>query len=129
MSPRKSSTSSAERPSPRSRYLGLEVAGDQPLPPSPRWLEHELGRLAARGPESPPLKFRIIRWEGRRGLVEVGHFDLAWARERWNATIEGATGRRFTVKTHRTWGTLRKGKLWLRPQTVRPSPGTVPARS
>ncbi|MCI4335575.1 MAG: hypothetical protein L3K17_00030 [Thermoplasmata archaeon] len=122
MSPRKSSTSSA-KPSPRPRYLGVEVAGD--ISPPRRWIEHELQRLldGAAGPGAHPT--RVIRWEERRGLVEIEHLDLDAARRAWNCEVSGLPGGPVRLTTRRTWGTLRKGKDWLRrlvPPEAAPSP-------
>jgi RNase P/RNase MRP subunit POP5 len=109
VSPRKSSTSSGN-PSLRPRYLGVEVAGELPL--SPRSIEAELRRrLEAIGAHSP--SFQIIRWEGGRGLVRVAHYDVRRAREAWNYRGPATTGGPLTVRTDRTYGTLRKGKAWL----------------
>ncbi|HZY91285.1 MAG TPA: hypothetical protein VFG07_00715 [Thermoplasmata archaeon] len=124
MSPRKSSTSSGNPPSPRPRYLGLEVAGDLPI--NPRWVERELARLLRPGsdPGVPP-SFRLVRWEGHRGLVEVGHREVGLARRVWNDTVPGPGGHPVAIVTRRTWGTLRKGKLWLResrPSTAKSQP-------
>jgi RNase P/RNase MRP subunit POP5 len=89
------------------------VAGDLSVPP--RWVERELHRLLV-GEESPggPPLFRLVRWEGARGLVEVEHRLASRAREAWNATVTAPDGSVVTVATRRTWGTLRKGKVWLR---------------
>ncbi len=128
MSPRKSSTSSANPPSPRPRYLGLEVAGDQPV--SPRWVERELARRLTAEEPPAPLPFRIIRWEGRRGLLQVNHLDVPRARRLFNATIQDSAGRTARFTTYRTWGTLRKGKEWLnRPSVTAPAePTAAPGR-
>ncbi|MGC2034990.1 MAG: hypothetical protein WA761_06055 [Thermoplasmata archaeon] len=56
---------------------------------------------------------RMIRWEGTKGLVEIGHTDVAVARKAWNGPVAGPFGS-FTLRTHATWGTLLKGKVWLR---------------
>ncbi len=120
MSPRKSSTSSANPPSPRPRYLGLEVAGDQPV--SPRWVERELARLVAAASADRALPFKIIRWEGRRGIVQVGHLDLPRARSLWNAATTDPAGRPLRFETRKTWGTLRKGKRWVSPRPLRRPP-------
>lgn len=111
MSPRKSSTSSAEPSSFRSRYLGIEVAGLLPIPP--KWLERALaqGLTKALG-ESASI--RLIRVRGARAIVEVGHRYSALARASWNASFPGPDGQPVTVATRRTWGTLVKGKSWMR---------------
>ncbi len=109
MSPRKSSTSSAE-PTYRARYLGVEVAG-VPFVPRP-WLERTLTQAL---PDPAGRRPRIVRLERSRALVEVGHAWARAARTAWNATVPGpAGGGPVTIATRRTWGTLRKGKLWLR---------------
>jgi hypothetical protein len=110
VSPRKSSTSSGN-PTHRSRYLGIEVAGAPFV--SPRWLERALGeRLAERNPVLG--RVRLIRLEGRRALVEVDHRVARTARDVWNAPMPGPTGAPVGISTARTWGTLLKGKAWLR---------------
>ena len=111
MSPRKSSTSSAE-PTRRPRYLGLEVVGAQPIPP--RHLERELlRRLAVAGARTPDL--RLIRFEGQRALVRIDHLEVARARSAWNGPASPTDGTGpIGVRTLRTYGTLRKGKAWLR---------------
>lgn len=110
MSPRKSSTSSAE-PLPRPRYLGVEVAGVRPL--APRWLERELARTLA-GAEGGPVDIRLIRAGTRRALVRVTNRTMIAARRAWNGALTGPTGAPVDVATRRTFGTLRKGKAWLK---------------
>jgi hypothetical protein len=110
VSPRKSSTSSGNL-SHRPRYLAVEVAGDLPIPP--RQLERELQRRASR-PGRPPLDLRIIRIEGRRALVRVAHLDVASARAVWNGPATDPIAPPFSLRTDRSYGTLRKGKAWLR---------------
>jgi RNase P/RNase MRP subunit POP5 len=106
---RKSSTSSG-KPTLRPRYLGVEVAGEPSL--SPRSVEQELRRrLEAIGAHQPT--FQIIRWEAGRGLVRVAHYDVRRAREAWNYRGPGTLGQLLSVRTDRTYGTLRKGKAWL----------------
>lgn len=112
MSPRKSSTSSGNPPSPRPRYLGIEVAGDLSL--APRWVERELARLLEEDGRRPGVRVRLVRWEGRRGIAEVAHTVARAARSRWNARLTGPAGEAVELATVRTWGTLRKGKEWLR---------------
>ena len=111
MSPRKSSTSSGNL-SPRPRYLGVEVAGDLPVPA--RWVERELGRLLQPTAPGPAARLRVIRWDGNRGLIEVGHRDVPRARQQWNGEVDGPSGTRLTIATRRSWGTLRGGKRWIR---------------
>ncbi|HYA69820.1 MAG TPA: hypothetical protein VEH28_00435 [Thermoplasmata archaeon] len=117
MSPRKSSTSSGKAtPTPvrRPRYLGLEVAGEL-LPSfvgSPRSWEGLLAdRLAVAG--IPALRFRLIRAEGRRAIVEVDHLTAAAARAAWSASPTTGAGGPMLVP-YRTWGTLLGAKAWLR---------------
>lgn len=55
---------------------------------------------------------RVIRVSAGRALVEVGHREVAAARGLWNGTIRLPSGE-LRLATRRTWGTLRKGKLWL----------------
>ena len=105
MSPRKSSTSS-DRPSSRPRYLAVEVAGDQPFPAAPlleRLLLQELGR--------PDPIFRLIRSEGPRALLRVDHRSVGAARLAWNGPLAPAGP---SLRTLLSYGTLRKGKEWLR---------------
>ena len=110
MSPRKSSTSSANR-SPRPRYLAIEVAGEPPF--AARSLEHELRRrLEGAGRSSPALK--IIRLEGRRAIIRVDHLDVSAARVAWNGPNAARTPGGLSLRTLRTYGTLRKGKAWIR---------------
>ena len=113
MSPRKSSTSSGSPATvQRPRYLAVEVAGE-PFAESPRWLEQSLAaRLRSRlGRDSP---VRVIRLEDGRALVRVEHIAATAARASWNGPLTGPAGEVLTVRTHRTHGTLRVGKLWLR---------------
>ncbi|HZY69385.1 MAG TPA: hypothetical protein VFF67_00195 [Thermoplasmata archaeon] len=123
MSPRKSSTSSAEPSSFRSRYLGIEVAGLYPVPP--KWLERTLAQgLAHALGEGAPV--RLIRVRGARALVEIGHHHSAAAREAWNASFAGPDGTSVSVTTRRTWGTLLKGKEWMkRAGNARPPEGNA----
>jgi hypothetical protein len=112
VSPRKSSTSSGKRP-PRSRprYLGLEVAGEQLPPPSPRWWEAALRRTldasSARG------WFRIVRADGYRAIVEVDQLRALGARAAWTVELDDARPG-VSLRTRKTWGTLRGAKAWLR---------------
>ncbi|MGI0131530.1 MAG: hypothetical protein ACREDK_00300 [Thermoplasmata archaeon] len=110
MSPRKSSTSSGRPVALRPRYLAIEVAGDQPL--SPRYLE---GALVARlGLLDVPGRVRLIRAEGNRALVEVPHRAVAAARIAWTGAWTTDRGAPLATVTRRTYGTLVKGKVWLR---------------
>ncbi|MCI4364384.1 MAG: hypothetical protein L3K13_08880, partial [Thermoplasmata archaeon] len=112
VSPRKSSTSSGKPVRFRSRYLGLEVAG---APLSPKALE---ARLRASLPPLPGLPGpRVIRLSSGRALVEVAHVQVGEARTRWNSTLP-APGPELRLVTRRSWGTLRKGKVWLRSMTA-----------
>jgi hypothetical protein len=112
VSPRKSSTSSGSDNSfLRPRYLSVEVAGD--LPYAGRLIERELlRRLEVAGVHRPTV--RMIRWEGTRGLVRVPHTDARRARQVWNGTSRSPDGSVLTLKTGRSYGTLRKGKAWIR---------------
>ncbi|HYB79211.1 MAG TPA: hypothetical protein VEG66_05570 [Thermoplasmata archaeon] len=114
MSPRKSSTSSGKAtPSParRPRYLGLEVAGELLPVLSPRAWENLLAdRLVAAGEPSP--RFRLIRAEGRRAIVEVDHLTAARARTAWSGPIRAPGAP--TLIPYRTWGTLVGAKAWMR---------------
>jgi hypothetical protein len=122
VSPRKSSTSSG-RSTLRPRYLGVEVVGE-PFVPRP-WLEAALARaLTDPTLPGPSPRVRVIRSERGWALVEIEHAWLAAARHAWNGPIVGPTGRRVAVATHRTWGTLKDGKIWLR---NRPAVPTAPA--
>jgi hypothetical protein len=59
-------------------------------------------------------KVRIVRVEGPRALVEVPHTWADRARQLWNGSWTAESGGTITIRTHRTWGTLRLGKQWLR---------------
>jgi hypothetical protein len=110
VSPRKSSTSSGRRSdAPRPRYLGLEVAGEHFPPSSSRGWESLL-----RDRSHGTVPFRLIRTEGRRAIVEVGHHNLAEARAAWN----GRAGDGPPITTERTWGTLLDAKAWLRASSM-----------
>ncbi len=105
-SPRKSSTSSGNRFD-RPRYLLVEVVGAPTL--SPRGLESILaGHLVKAG---APIRFRVIRTEGPHGLVAVSHRDVPAARRAWNGATSGPPS--AGVRTLRSYGTLRKGKIWI----------------
>ncbi len=112
MSPRKSSTSSANH-SPRPRYLGLEVAGDSTLP-SLWWEGVLVDRLRLLIPKEIPARIRWIRREGTRAVVEVDHRAVAAARAAWNVALVTPSGRTVQLRTARSWGTLRGAKAWLR---------------
>jgi hypothetical protein len=66
--------------------------------------------------------FRIIRTEGPYALVAVPHTTLAEVRAAWNAPA--SQHQRFGLRTIRTYGTLRKGKLWIAHR--RPEPPESP---
>ncbi|HTT73955.1 MAG TPA: hypothetical protein VMG99_07435 [Thermoplasmata archaeon] len=108
MSPRKSSTSSG-RSRPRPRYLGIEAAGEHLPPLSPRGWESALTGAAAALRPAGPLPFRLVRFAGRRAIVEVEHAAVADARRAWNGPRDG-----IVLATRRTWGTLVGAKRWLR---------------
>jgi len=114
VSPRKSSTSSGKAtpfPTRRPRYLGLEVVGELLPPLSPRAWESLLAdRWTATGEPSP--RFRLIRSEGRRAIVEVDHLLAARARAAWSGATR-APGVP-TLVSFRTWGTLVGAKAWIR---------------
>jgi len=123
VSPRKSSTSSG-RTTFRSRYLGLEVAGE-PFPAlSPRWWEASLRAALDATPGAAGGRFRLVRAEGRRAIVEVDHREAARARAAWNGGVGGRD--RWTLATRRTWGTLVGAKRWLRAPSTG-SRGRAPA--
>ncbi len=109
MSPRKSSTSSGN-PSPRPRYLGVEVVGVPTF--SPRGLERELARSLAEAIRAP-ADLKLIRFSGPRVLVRVTNRTMIAARTAWNGPLSGPSGEGIRVATRRTFGTLRKGKEWL----------------
>jgi len=89
------------------------------------WLEAALAwAIAGPGDTTPPTPVRIVRSEHCWALVEIEHAWLPEARRAWNGTIEGPSGRRAVVATHRTWGTLKDGKAWLR---RRPMPAPRPS--
>jgi len=110
VSPRKSSTSSGKPRPVRPRYLGLEVAGEL-LPSFSRdWEALLRDRLDRAGLGN--VKFRLIRADGRRAIVEVGHVEVRAARSAW--TVPTPTGRGPGMTPRRTWGTLVGAKAWLR---------------
>jgi hypothetical protein len=53
---------------------------------------------------SSRVELRVVKARGRYALVEIPHTLLPAARDRWNSG---------EVRTHRTWGTLKRGKVWL----------------
>jgi RNase P/RNase MRP subunit POP5 len=111
VSPRKSSTSSGKPSRLRPRYLGIEVAGEHLPPLSPRAWEGLLSeRLASAG--VPVRRFRLIRSEGRRAVVEVDHLAASRARAAWGLPRTGPNP--ITLVPRRTWGTLLGAKAWLR---------------
>ncbi len=111
MSPRKSSTSSGKPPGLRPRYLGIEVAGEHFPSLSPRAWEGLLSeRLASAGVSV--RRFRLIRAEGRRAIVEVDHLAAPRARAAWSASPSGPN--EVGLVPQRTWGTLVGAKAWLR---------------
>jgi hypothetical protein len=117
VSPRKSSTSS-DRPRPlRPRYLGLEVAGEHFPSFSRDWEALLRERLDRSGHGN--LTFRLVRSDGRRAIVEVGHLHVRTARTAW--TVAGRTGPDLRLATRRTWGTLVGAKAWLRSMRPRPT--------
>ncbi len=121
MSPTRSSTSSGKS-FPRPRYLGIEVAGPSLF--SSRLLERWLSdRLASLHGDRP--KIRVVRWEERRALVDVPHLWAVRARAAWNGEWTVAEGGPLLVRTHRTWGTLAKGKRWLRSRLRSPGNGVI----
>jgi RNase P/RNase MRP subunit POP5 len=117
VSPRKSSTSSAE-PVSRPRYLGVEVVGE-PFVPRP-WLEEALRRALPSGPPTGDRsQIRVVRLERSKALVEVGHRMALQARQAWNGPVTGPSGRSVALATRKTWGTLKDGKKWLRRSSSR----------
>ncbi|HEV2231646.1 MAG TPA: hypothetical protein VGS18_05625 [Thermoplasmata archaeon] len=89
---------------------------------SSRWVERELARLIGAAGPGAPKRVRLIRWEQRRGIAEVAHRDVASARAGWNTELAGPTGETVRFATRRSWGTLRKGKSWLRRHSAGPVP-------
>jgi hypothetical protein len=74
---------------------------------------------------SPVPRFRLIRVEGRRAVVEVGHVDVARARVAWNQVVIPPQG---NLATYRTWGTLVGAKRWLRSEDSAAGRGTARSR-
>ena len=88
------------------------MAGEPPVPT--RAIESALlARLRAALPEGAPVRVRVIRREGDRAIAEVEHRQADSARSAWNGKIP-VPGGSFEATTHRTWGTLRGAKIWLR---------------
>jgi hypothetical protein len=109
VSPRKSSTSSGRAPTLRPRYLGIEVAGALLAPPSPRWWEATLRRCLDRS--ATPGRFRVVRSEGYRAIVQVDQFHAVASRAAWTTAVDEPGAR---LISRRTWGTLVGAKRWLR---------------
>jgi hypothetical protein len=57
---------------------------------------------------------RIVRFEVDRALVEVPHTVVPAARAAWNGSWTTMNGTSVLLRTRSTWGTLAKGKAWLR---------------
>jgi len=111
VSPRKSSTSSGRPASLRPRYLGIEVAGEHLPSPPPRWWEATLRGCLDRS--AVPGRFRLVRAEGRRAVVEVDQLRSRAVRAAWTTSVP-EQGAEVRIATRRTWGTLRGAKVWLR---------------
>ncbi|MGB6442432.1 MAG: hypothetical protein WBF81_03955 [Thermoplasmata archaeon] len=111
MSPRKSSTSSARPATLRPRYLGIEAAGEHFPAPPPRWWEATLRRCLDGSPAAG--RFRLVRADGYRAIVEVDQFRAPGARVAWTTVLDGPTPS-VRLTTRRTWGTLRGAKVWIR---------------
>ncbi len=86
------------------------MAGEPFPPPSARWweaaLRHGFDRAAVAG------RFRLIRADGYRAVVEVDQRRAPAARAAWNGPADDAGS--VALVTRRTWGTLRGAKRWLR---------------
>lgn len=52
---------------------------------------------------------KIIRYDGARALVRIPHTAVPLARRVWNGDAEGVP-----LRTQKSYGTLRKGKIRLR---------------
>jgi hypothetical protein len=63
------------------------------------------------------LPFRLIRSDGRRAVVEVGHRSVPATRAAWSSAEPVGPGP--SLSTRRTWGTLVGAKAWLRDRSVR----------
>lgn len=87
------------------------MAGESPFSPRQveRWLRERLTVVA-----DESLRIRLVRLVHRRALVEVPHLWAPQAREAWNASWQVRDGGTVRFRTRRTWGTLTKGKMWLR---------------
>ena len=120
-SPRKSSTSSGNRFD-RPRYLLVEVSGVPSLS-SPTLSDLLRRRLA--GPSGVP-EFRIVRVQSPYGIVAVPHRGAPTARASWN---DAAPMGPVTLRTRRTFGTLRKAKRWLAGPGRRPPGPLRPAKA
>lgn len=57
---------------------------------------------------------RVVRFEGERALVEIPHTLVSVARGAWNGSWTSIHGTPLVFRTYATWGTLVKGKTWLR---------------
>jgi len=112
VSPRKSSTSSG-KVKPRPRYLGLEAAGELvPRLPPRGWEAALRSGWASAHADRPGPRFRLVRSDGRRAIVEVEHRVAEAARAAWNGPVPDPVG--ITLRTQRTWGTLWGAKRWWR---------------
>ncbi len=67
-----------------------------------------------------PGRVRLIRAEGDRALVEVPHRAVPLARAAWSSSWVTDRGTALRARTRRTFGTLVKGKLWLRARREEP---------
>ncbi len=97
----------------RPRYLGIEVAG-KPVPRLAPAAWHDLLNHRWKAQTEAPMRFRIIRSEGPRAIVQVDQRTASIARVAWNATLDTDDGRSFRVSTVRSWGTLVRAKTWFR---------------
>jgi len=85
------------------------VAGELLPDLSPTGWERTLARLLDEHAPTP-VRFRVIRADGRRAVVEVEHLDAATARAAWTSVARDGP----SLVTRRTWGTLLGAKAWLR---------------
>jgi len=85
------------------------VAGEHLPFLSPREWEHLLSTRLS-GPSGAGGRFRLIRSEGPRAIVEFDHRNVFRARE----LLDGAAGGPVPLRSTRTWGTLVGAKDWLR---------------
>jgi hypothetical protein len=94
------------------------VAGEHLPFLSPRAWESLLAeRFVAR--DAPAFRYRLIRSDGRRAVVEVDQWSAERAR-----TVLAARPRppgEVTVDPRKTWGTLVGAKEWLRAGRERPT--------